>query len=146
MKQTTTITLLAAALVTVGCGSPALMTAPSAIETKTVSGLQADTHVPQGATSGPIYSPRPAPEPEPEAVPAPAPSSPAPSPSSQSQPAPEGPCGATPCAPPEEFTCPPGMVVVLGDVLTCEPAPETVVCPAGTHPVLKDTIVCEPDN
>lgn len=141
MKQTTTITLLAAALVTVGCGSPALMTAPSAIETKTVSGLQADTHVPQGATSGPIYSPRPAPEPEPEAVP----SSPAPSPSSQSQPAPEGPCGATPCAPPEEFTCPPGMVVVLRDVLTCEPAPAPVVCPVGTHPVLRDTIVCEPD-
>jgi hypothetical protein len=143
MKQTTTITLLAAALVTVGCGSPALMTAPSAIETKTVSGLQADTHVPQGATSGPIYSPRPAPEPEPEAVPAPAPSS-QPAPPSQSTP--EGPCGATPCAPPTEFTCPAGTVPVLRDGdLTCEAPTPQVVCPAGTHPVLRDTIVCEPD-
>jgi hypothetical protein len=144
MKHTT-ITLLAAALVTVGCGSPALMTGPSAIDTKTVSGLQAETHVPQGGSSGPIYTPRPAPEPEPEASPAPppAPSSP---PTPSSQPAPEGPCGATPCAPPEEFTCPAGMVVVLRDAgMTCEPAPASIVCPAGTHPVLRDTIVCEPD-
>jgi len=140
MKHTTTITLLAAALVTVGCGSPALMTAPSAIETKTVSVLQADSHVPQGSTSGPIYTPRPAPEPE--AVPTPAPSStPAPAPQST----PEGPCGATPCAPPTEFTCPPGTVPVLGDELTCEAPAPPIECPAGTHPVLRDTIVCEPD-
>jgi hypothetical protein len=136
MKHTA-ITVLAAATLTAGCGSSALMTAPSAIETRTVSRLQADTYVPQGSSSGPIYAPRPAPQAEPEAVPAPAPAS---------QPAPEGPCGLAPCPPPTEFTCPPGTVAVLRDELTCEAPAQPVVCPAGTHPVLRDTIVCEPDN
>ena len=33
----------------------------------------------------------------------------------------DGPCGATPCAPPVTTTCPAGTVPTLGDVVTCEP-------------------------
>jgi hypothetical protein len=62
-----------------------------------------------------------------------------------SQPPIEGPCGATPCAPPTTQTCPPGLVPTLRETLTCEPPIPTLTCPAGTHPVLGNTVSCVAD-
>ena len=56
-----------------------------------------------------------------------------------------GPCGATPCAPPTTDTCPPGLVPTFRDKLTCEPPVPTLTCQAGTHPVLGNTVTCVPD-
>ena len=69
---------------------------------------------------------------------------PIPSPAAPAAPA-DGPCGATPCAPPVTFTCPAGTVPTLRDVLTCEPPPAPTTCPPGMHPVLRDVVTCERD-
>jgi hypothetical protein len=151
--------VLGLTIASIGCSAQAIGTAPSSFDGAAVTLETPETPAaptPEAETPTVDTTPEPAPAPAPSPTPAPAPKpapKPAPTPAPAPAPAPQvpaspddGPCGATPCAPPTEFSCTPPLVPVLRDTMTCELPPADVTCPEGTHPVLRDVITCEPDG